>query len=161
MSGACAVGEEVGYAEVDHWMWRMFLDDYGSTCESLGLPTLPLSLDSTGALPPPTPLLYGISPLVIPRQPYWPDRCGLYPSSQCAIIMVSLSLFCIHAHTLLPHSQCICVWILEPSTPFLPHSRLQCNGSTPLTSYSTSLYRVWFNGVLSSRHGLDTTLRHS
>lgn len=68
------IDEEVSYAEVDHWMWRLFLDDYGCVCESLGLPILPFSLDSSGALPPPTALLYGISPAVISRQPYWPQR---------------------------------------------------------------------------------------
>ena len=71
VSGA---GGEVSFAEVDHWMWRMFLDDIGSVCESLGLPLLPFSLDHSGALPPPIPLLYGISPSLISRQPWWPDR---------------------------------------------------------------------------------------
>ena len=69
------VGVEVGLAEVDHWMWRMFLDDYGSVCESLGLPLLPFSLSASGHPPAPTPLLYGVSPSVISRQPWWPERC--------------------------------------------------------------------------------------
>ena len=68
------VGVEVGFAEVEHWMWRMFIDDYGSVCEALGLPLLPFSLDQRGVLPSPTPLLYGLSPSVLPRQPWWPDR---------------------------------------------------------------------------------------
>ena len=70
-------GEEVGYAEVDHWMWRMFLDDYGSVCGSLELPVLPFTLNHCGILPLPTPLLYGISPAIISRQPWWPSRYKL------------------------------------------------------------------------------------
>lgn len=67
-------GEVVSYAEVDHWMWRLFLDDYGSVCDHLGLSsTTPLSDVS---LPPPTTLLYGISSILSPRQPYWPKRCA-------------------------------------------------------------------------------------
>jgi hypothetical protein len=78
---SCSKGVEVGLAEVEHWMWRMFIDDYGSVCEALGLPLLPFSLDQRGVLPTPTPLLYGLSPSVLPRQPWWPDSvvlCGFW-----------------------------------------------------------------------------------
>ena len=72
-------GEVVSYSEVEHWMWRLFLDDFGEVCEFLGLSScLPFSSTVAQALPLPTPLLYGISPTLLPRQPYWPQRYSIY-----------------------------------------------------------------------------------
>ena len=65
----CLTGQ-VSYVEVEHWMWRLFLDDFGQVCRDLGLPSLPLSSSPQTALPAPTHLLYGVSSVVLPRQPY-------------------------------------------------------------------------------------------
>ena len=73
---ACS-DEVVSYSEVEHWMWRLFLDDYGEVCQSLGLSHCVPFPSAAQTLPPPTPLLYGISPTLIPRQPYWPQRYSL------------------------------------------------------------------------------------
>ena len=63
-------------------MWRLFLDDFGQAAEAVGIQGIPF-LEKDGrvprTLPPPTPLIYGISPHVLQRQPYWPERfvrCG-------------------------------------------------------------------------------------
>lgn len=67
-------------AEVDHWMWRLFLDDLGDACASVGIQNVPFlsCLDSEAPgetlLPLPTPLLYGISPSLLQQQPFWPSR---------------------------------------------------------------------------------------
>jgi len=62
-------------AEVDHWMWRLFLDDLGDVCASLGLQNVPfLKEQDKVVLPSPTPLLYGISPSLLRQQAFWPDR---------------------------------------------------------------------------------------
>ena len=69
--------DQVSYAEVEHWMWRLFLSDFGQACEAVGIPSVPLaaaSQETHAQLPPPTPLLYGISPTVMARQSYWPER---------------------------------------------------------------------------------------
>jgi sterol 3beta-glucosyltransferase len=70
----------VTYGEVEHWMWRLFLDDFGQATEAVGLPSIPF-LNSSGcvpsSLPPPTPLIYGISPHVLQSQPYWPPSVCL------------------------------------------------------------------------------------
>lgn len=71
--GLISLGQ-VSYAEVEHWMWRLFLDDFGQVCEDLGLSPLPVSAFLQTDLPRPTPLLYGVSSVVLPRQPYWPER---------------------------------------------------------------------------------------
>eukprot|EP00731_Ephydatia_muelleri_P016790 Em0009g1214a len=67
---------EVSFAEVDHWMWRLFLNDFSDICEALHIPSLPFSTP-TGLLPPPVPLLYGVSPLIVQRQSYWPNSVEL------------------------------------------------------------------------------------
>ena len=64
--------DTVSYSEVDHWMWRLFLDDYGALCHHLHLSTT-IPFPSIN-LPKPTPLFYGLSPALISRQPYWPNR---------------------------------------------------------------------------------------
>lgn len=71
---------QVSMAEVDHWMWRLFLDDLGDACASMGMQNVPFlsCLDSEAPtktlLPLPTPLLYGISPSLLQRQAFWPNR---------------------------------------------------------------------------------------
>ncbi|KAK3732918.1 hypothetical protein QZH41_012677 [Actinostola sp. cb2023] len=64
-------------------MWRrLYLDDFGEFCESLGLPVCPYSeLKPDDPLPAPTPLLYGISPTVLEKPEYWPNSvtvCGYW-----------------------------------------------------------------------------------
>lgn len=66
---------QVSYGDVDHWMWRLYLDDFGEFCDSIGLPVCPYAeLRPDDPLPPPTTLLYGISPRVIEKPQYWPER---------------------------------------------------------------------------------------
>jgi len=65
---------QVSMAEIDHWMWRLFLDDLGDACASVGLQNVPFLRDTQVFLPPPTPLLYGISPSLLRQQAFWPDR---------------------------------------------------------------------------------------
>lgn len=75
-----AASNQVSYAEVEHWMWRLFLSDFGQACEAVGIPSVPLaaaSQETHAQLPPPTPLLYGISPTVMARQSYWPESVSL------------------------------------------------------------------------------------
>ena len=66
---------QVSYGDVDHWMWRLYLDDFGEFCDSIGLPVCPYAeLTPDDPLPPPTTLLYGISPQVIEKPQYWTER---------------------------------------------------------------------------------------
>ena len=70
----------MSYKEIDHWMWRLFLNDLSEACEAAGLPSFPLLTSSLSELSPPL-LLYGISPSIVQRQPYWPDSvhlCGFW-----------------------------------------------------------------------------------
>lgn len=60
-------------AEVDHWMWRLFLDDLGDACISVDIQNVPF-INSLEQLPSPTPLLYGISPSLLQQQAFWPSR---------------------------------------------------------------------------------------
>ena len=56
-------------------MWRLYLDDFGEFCDSIGLPVCPYAeLRPEDPLPPSTTLLYGISPRVIEKPQYWPSR---------------------------------------------------------------------------------------
>ena len=65
----------VSYSDIDHWMWRLYLDDFGEFCDSIGLPVCPYAeLRPEDPLPPSTTLLYGISPRVIEKPQYWPSR---------------------------------------------------------------------------------------
>ncbi|XP_048583476.1 sterol 3-beta-glucosyltransferase UGT80B1 [Nematostella vectensis] len=72
----------VSYGDVDHWMWRLYLDDFGEFCESLGLPVCPMAeVHPSDKLPLATPLLYGISPSILEKPGYWPDSvsmCGYW-----------------------------------------------------------------------------------
>lgn len=72
----------VSYGDIDHWMWRLYLDDFGEFCDSIGLPVCPYAeLRPEDPLPPSTTLLYGISPRVIEKPQYWPDSvvlCGYW-----------------------------------------------------------------------------------
>jgi len=72
---------QVSMAEVDHWMWRLFLDDLGDACASVGIQNVPFlssclepEVPGQAALPLPTPLLYGISPSLLQQQAFWPKR---------------------------------------------------------------------------------------
>ena len=69
-------------------MWRLFLDDISLACESAGIESFPIPYDSSSqscssatslswSLPPPTQLLYGISPSLIAREPFWPESIHL------------------------------------------------------------------------------------
>ena len=71
---------KVSMAEVDHWMWRLFLDDLGNACASVDMQNVPFlsrSEPEVPLLPSPTLLLYGISPSLLQRQAFWPSRSVL------------------------------------------------------------------------------------
>lgn len=69
---------QVSYGDIDHWMWRLYLDDFGEFCDSIGLPVCPYAeLTPDDPLPPPTTLLYGISPRVIEKPQYWTESVVL------------------------------------------------------------------------------------
>lgn len=74
---------QVSESEVQAWMWRLFLDDMGNFREAIGLPSCPL-LAQDGAvvvpLPPPTPLLIGVSPAVVDPPGYWPSSVRIVGS---------------------------------------------------------------------------------
>ncbi len=132
-------GEVVSYAEVDHWMWRLFLDDYGSVCNHLALSSN-TPLLSEASLPPPITLLYGISSVLTPRQPYWPKRCAslmsslnsyfsMYTHSPCAVcVFVVIGTPLLYSRTLLQRD-CL-LWLsslLSPlSTLALDQWRVSC-----------------------------------
>jgi len=74
---------QIGWAEVEHWMWPLWTERWGDwRRERLGLCEVPMADAADGAclLPPPTPLLYGFSPLLAPP-PHWPRSvvvCGAW-----------------------------------------------------------------------------------
>lgn len=78
-----AFPDQLSYAEVDYWMWRLFLTDLSSACSAAALPSFPIPVPPTLPtssplpLPAPTPLLYGVSEAVFPRQPFWPKSIHL------------------------------------------------------------------------------------
>ncbi len=75
--------EQVGWAEVEHWMWPLFSEGWRRwRAETLGLPPVPLS---GVPLPRPPPLLYGLPEALIARPGYWPasvQLCGFWLDGQ-------------------------------------------------------------------------------
>jgi hypothetical protein len=68
--------------DVDHWMAPLFSAAYAPWRKhDLALPSRPLlqwnNARCPAPLPPPVPLLYGLSPLVVPRPGYWPAAARL------------------------------------------------------------------------------------
>eukprot|EP00301_Raphidiophrys_heterophryoidea_P007210 c12821_g1_i2.p1 GENE.c12821_g1_i2~~c12821_g1_i2.p1 ORF type:complete len:141 (+),score=22.82 c12821_g1_i2:468-890(+) len=64
----------VSWDDVEHWIWRLFLDDVGEFREALGLGAVPELAKSI-------PLLYGVSPHIITRPPFWSPEvqlCGFW-----------------------------------------------------------------------------------
>ena len=51
-------------------MWPLWSDRWDGLRQQLGLTGAPL--EGTGRLPRPSPLLYTISPTLVPQPPYWP-----------------------------------------------------------------------------------------
>ena len=72
--------DRVGWGEISHWMWPLFLEKYGAWREELGMHPFPL-LEATGlpapTLPQATPLVYAISEAVVPRPGYWPGSVSM------------------------------------------------------------------------------------
>lgn len=67
-------------------MWRLFLNDLSAACDSIGICPFPIPYPTTASplqwsLPPPTPLIFGLSPSLVPREQYWPESvelCGFW-----------------------------------------------------------------------------------
>jgi hypothetical protein len=110
-TGSCS------YAEVDHWMWRLFLDDVGEVREALDLPACPYH-NKIGAvllkLPAPPLLLVGVSSVLVPRAPYWPASvvlCGQWsleavvPPTPQYTPPAAVAALLASATTLMPHGQ--------------------------------------------------------
>lgn len=76
---------EVGWGEVEHWTWPLFTESWQHwRREALGLAPF-LSAAQDGALPPATPLLYGLPESIVPRPGFWPDSvrmCGFWLDTQ-------------------------------------------------------------------------------
>lgn len=87
----------VSYGDIDHWMWRLFLDDFGEFCDSIGLPVCPYAeLRPDDPLPPSTTLLYGISPKVIEKPQYWPSSvilCSYWFLDESSEIIDDISVY--------------------------------------------------------------------
>ena len=148
---------QISYSEVDHWMWRLFLDDYGEVCGSLGLShCLPFS--ATLPLPAPTPLLYGISPTLAPRQSYWPARycsnCSMHMSGRYITGCVCPFLAC-------DHQVLICG--VESSLLFArwaPHSEcLALSGWYDHQPHSWGIWVTHFINVVSQSQIIHTIIR--
>ena len=82
---------ELGWAEVAHWMWPLWGDEWAEwRQERLGLHPLPLHEFASDAqpvrpLPLAPPLLYGFSESVLPPHPEWPASvraCGFWRSPE-------------------------------------------------------------------------------
>eukprot|EP00899_Mesostigma_viride_P000736 jgi/Mesvir1/10663/Mv13752-RA.1 len=89
-------GKEVCWADIEHWMWPLFGERWGPWRQRrLGLPACPFTSQSGTrkeahnlpatvlplCLPPPTRLLYGLSPSLVDRPGYWPSAvtvCGYW-----------------------------------------------------------------------------------
>lgn len=87
--GGDADGERcVSWTEVRHWLWPLFTERWGAwRYHRLGLPAIPYCACGPGRpLPPPSPLLLGISELVVPRPGHWPGSthlCGFWHDAGC------------------------------------------------------------------------------
>ena len=78
-------------------MWRLFLDDISTACDTAGIPSFPFPYPHPSSssppltpwsLPPPTQLLYGISSTLVHREQFWPESihlCGFWklPDDWC------------------------------------------------------------------------------
>ncbi|KAL1521240.1 hypothetical protein AB1Y20_020912 [Prymnesium parvum] len=59
---------QVGWADVMHWMWPLWSERWDGLQEQLGLDGVPCAAPCAT-----TPLLYAISPALLPRPSYWPE----------------------------------------------------------------------------------------
>jgi len=94
----CLYAGEVGWREVEHWMWPLFTESWQRwRVEALGMPPVPFAAAAAAAgaaLPPPPPLLYGLSEAVVPRPAYWPasvHMCGFWLDSEVIDVWYELS----------------------------------------------------------------------
>ena len=65
----------VCWLDVEHWLWPVFTERWGRWREAvLGLSPVPLKAEAATQhpMPPPPPLLYTLSELLIPQPGYWP-----------------------------------------------------------------------------------------
>lgn len=88
---------EVGWGEVDHWLWPLFSDSWQRwRQEVLGLPAVPFQAEAQAEapLPPAPPLLYGLPEMLVPRPGYWPDSvhmCGFWLHQQGSAALSELT----------------------------------------------------------------------
>lgn len=86
---------EVGWGEVEHWMWPLFAESWQQwRQEVLNLAPVPfLAAAQRGdALPPATPLLYGLPEQIVPRPGFWPGpdsvrMCGFWLDTQASSLL--------------------------------------------------------------------------
>ncbi|GAQ87097.1 UDP-Glycosyltransferase superfamily protein [Klebsormidium nitens] len=79
-----SLAPQVGWAEVEHWMWPLFDDARWGDFRERTL-QLPRRLWTNVRLPQAPPLLYGFSEAVVPCPGYWPRTvraCGFWPPPQ-------------------------------------------------------------------------------
>ncbi|CAN0160575.1 unnamed protein product, partial [Ectocarpus sp. 8 AP-2014] len=75
--GDASNGSEITRADLELWMLPLFLPRYRRWRQGRGLP----DISSPTSLPRAPPILFGVSPAVLPRPGYWPARadvCGFW-----------------------------------------------------------------------------------
>ncbi|CAM9907376.1 unnamed protein product, partial [Ectocarpus sp. 8 AP-2014] len=77
--GDASNGNEITRADLELWMLPLFLPRYRRWRQGRGLPDI--SSPTGSSLPRAPPILFGVSPAVLPRPGYWPARadvCGFW-----------------------------------------------------------------------------------
>ncbi|CAN0083854.1 unnamed protein product [Ectocarpus fasciculatus] len=77
--GDASNGNEITRADLELWMLPLFLPRYRRWRQGRGLPDI--SSPACSSLPKAPPILFGVSPAVLPRPGYWPaqaDVCGFW-----------------------------------------------------------------------------------
>ena len=113
---------QLGWAEVQQWMWPLW-DEKWSLWRKYRLHLLSVPLDHyrladasarNPQLPPAVPLLYGVSPSLVPVPSFWPDSihmCGFWQQKQddvvgCGTLLSDVTesqpytddcIYCLHA----------------------------------------------------------------
>jgi hypothetical protein len=82
------VSGEVGWREVEHWMWPLFTESWQQwRQDALDLEPVPFltAAETDQALPPAPLLLYGMDEAIMARPGFWPGSvhmCGFWLAKQ-------------------------------------------------------------------------------